>query len=118
MTRRWMAALGALLLSPVAASFAPRITRAADRTVLGRTFIVKDPQPGGDPSARGIVALGKELASDDTLVGDPLLNGATVEIIANGSSPTAEVFALPPGPYASGGHGWKASGSPPIGFTW
>src|SRR5262249_53357923 len=117
MTIRRMTAGGALMLA-MATAFSIPVARAADQTILGRTFVVKDPDPGVDPSARGIVALGKELLTDDSLVGDPLANGATIEIIANGMSPTQQTFTLPPGAYAAGGHGWKASGEPAIGFTW
>src|SRR5438046_9086403 len=67
---------------------------AADQTVRGKNFLVKDPKPGVDASKRGIGVVATESASDDSLVGNPLANGATVEIIANGTNPTDQVFTL------------------------
>src|SRR6266403_4999995 len=80
---------------------------AADHSVLGKSFLVKDPAPAGDPSLRSIVVAAKEPASDDALFGDPLANGATLEIIANGATSTVQTFSLPPGA-AVNGAGWKA----------
>jgi hypothetical protein len=91
---------------------------AADQTVLGKTFVVKDPQAGVDPSYRTVVARGKELLSDNAVVGDPVANGATVEIIANGASPTVQVFTLLPGAAVSGSPGWKTLGDPILGYSY
>jgi hypothetical protein len=85
---------------------------AADQTILGKSFVVKDPKPGVDASLRTVVVLGKELSSDDTIVGDPIANGATIEVIANGATPTTQTFTLP------AGAGWKALGSQPIGYSY
>src|SRR5262249_39073470 len=35
--------------------------------------------------------------SDDTIVGDPLVNGATLTVTANGATPTSGTFVLPSG---------------------
>ncbi len=75
------------------------VAASASQTILGKSFVVKDPSPGVDATKRKVVALGKELASPDTVVGDPVANGATIEIIANGASPTSQVFTLPAGAY-------------------
>src|SRR5262245_21756519 len=97
----------AVAASCILVSFWSPDARAADQTVLGKSFAVKDPQPGGDPSLRSIVTLGQEVSTDDTLVGDPLSSGATVEIVANGAIPSHQVFALPPGASVNGSAGWR-----------
>ena len=91
---------------------------AADQTVRGKNFLVKDPKPGVDASKRGIGVVATESASDDSLVGNPLANGATVEIIANGTNPTDQVFTLPAGAAAPGVPGWKALGNPVAGYMY
>jgi hypothetical protein len=93
-------------------------TTLPTETVLGKSYVVKDPAPGSDPSLRSVVVLGKELTSDDTITGNPLIDGATVEVIANGASPTDQVFALPAGASVAGSPGWKALGSPVIGYSY
>ena len=37
----------------------------ADQTILGKSFLVKDPEPGVDPAKRKIVVFGKELSPND-----------------------------------------------------
>jgi len=86
--------------------------------VLGKSFVAKDPAPGVAPSLRNVIVLGKEPASDDTLVGDPLANGATVEIIANGATPTVQVFSLPAGAAVNGAPGWRTLGNPAVGYSY
>ncbi len=70
------------------------IAHAADQTVLGRELILKNPSTSGK---RKIIVKANETASDDTLVGDPVTNGATVTISANGATPTGETYRLPTG---------------------
>jgi cysteine-rich repeat protein len=94
------------------------LARAAEQSVLGKTFVVKDPKPGVDPSKRTVVVLGKELLSSNTISGDPVGSGATVEIVANGTSPSSQVFTLPAGASSGGLPGWKALGNPIIGYTY
>src|SRR5262245_53410198 len=107
----------AIVMSMVAIHHAR--ARAADQTVLGKSYAVRDPAPGVDATKRSLTVQGKELLSDDTVVGDPIANGATIEIIANGASPGTQTFTLPPGALPSGGTtGWKASGDPPIGYSY
>ena len=91
---------------------------AADQTVLGKTLLVKDPKPNVDASKRGVGVLGKESASSDTLMGNPVANGATVEIIANGTTPSDQVFTLPAGAAGPGTPGWKALGKPVNGYSY
>jgi hypothetical protein len=87
-------------------------------TVLGKSFVVKDPAPGVDASLRSVVVVGKEQESGDSIAGNPLANGATIEIIANGASSSAQTFTLPPGAYVAGSPGWKAIGNPVIGYSY
>jgi len=91
---------------------------AVDQTVRGKNFLVKDPKPGVDTSKRGIGVVATESASDDSLVGNPLANGATVEIIANGTNPTDQLFTLPAGAATPGVPGWKALGNPVAGYMY
>src|SRR5437867_1181243 len=91
---------------------------AADQTVRGKNFLVKDPKPGVDASKRGIGVVATESASNDSLVGNPLANGATVEIIANGTNPGDQVFTLPAGAAGPGVPGWKALGNPVAGYMY
>jgi hypothetical protein len=107
-----------LTVAGALSAFVSPSARAADQTVRGKTFVVKDPKPGVDASLRSVVVLGKELPNDDSVIGDPIANGATVEIIANGASSTAQVFPLPPGASMAGSPGWKALGSPVIGYSY
>jgi cysteine-rich repeat protein len=86
------------------------------QTILGKSFLVKDPRPlgaptGGNPDKRAVVILGKEGNSDNTVSGDPIANGVTITIFANGRTATSQIIqvpggAKPPGPV----HGWKAAG--------
>src|SRR5262245_31178905 len=72
----------------------------ADQTILGKSFLIKDPQPGIDATKRKIVVLGKEPNPDDSVVGNPTQVGATIEIIANGGTSGSQVFNMPQA-------GWK-----------
>lgn len=82
-------ALVGLLVLSIASS-----THAADQTVRGSALVVKNPST---PTKRKISVKAKETATDDTIVGNPITNGATVTITANGASPTAETYELPAG---------------------
>src|SRR5262245_17223745 len=90
---------------------------AADQLILGKLLLVKDPQPGVDPTKRSIVVFGKELASPNTLMGDPLNNGAFVEVIANGASSSSQTFAMPAGVFNSV-WGWKTPRHPVFGYLY
>jgi len=45
-------------------------------------------------------------------VGDPTVNGATLRVIARGTTGSDQTFTLPAGP------GWRLIGSPPIGYRY
>jgi acetyl esterase/lipase len=70
------------------------VAHASDQTVRGSQLILKDPST---PDRRKITVKAKENASHDTLVGDPVANGATVTITANGAEPSEETYTLPTG---------------------
>jgi predicted esterase len=70
------------------------VADAADQTVLGRSLVVKDPSSA---TKRKITVKAKETGSDDSLVGDPVANGATVTITLDGMTPGVETYGLPAG---------------------
>lgn len=76
------------------------VVHAADQTVHGTTLIVKDP---GTAAKRKITVKAKEAASDNTLVGDPTVSGASITITASGATPTSQTFTLPAGTSAMTG---------------
>jgi hypothetical protein len=85
---------------------------ASDQTVLGKSFIVKNPSSA---DKRKVTSSAKELNSANTITGDPTLSGsaggAILTIIANGASPSTQTFNLPQGTSVSGKFFWKASGT-------
>jgi hypothetical protein len=71
------------------------LSHAADQIVLGNQLLVK---AGSTPDKRKIVVKAKEVdAIDNTIVGDPVANGATVTISANGGTSTIQTFSMPTG---------------------
>jgi len=90
---------------------AASVVHAEGLSVLGKTFMVRDPAPGSDPSRRSVVVLGKEARSDDVVVGNPIAAGATIELTADGDSPTTQTVRLPPGPPDATSAGWKMLGT-------
>ena len=74
----------------------PGRARAADQTVLGSVLVVANP---GTPDRRQITMRAAEHGSDDTLVGDPVADGATVAITVDGAQ--TESHALPTGTSAT-----------------
>jgi hypothetical protein len=81
---------------------------AADQTILGKSLIVKNPA-GAD--RRKIASTAKEIASPNTLTGDPTIGGAVLTVIANGASPTSQTFNLPQGTTISGKPFWRTTGA-------
>ena len=93
--------------------------RAATQEVLGKLFLLKDPKPVGnpggvDPTKRKALVLGKASPSLLTVMGDPVANGATVTLVANGAHPSTQMVTIPPG-LLSGGQGWQVTST---GFVW
>ena len=84
---------GLLLLGFVLLPALP-VAHAGDQIVHGVTLIVKDP---GAAAKRKVTLKAKETATDNTLVGDPTVDGATVTITLDGASPSTQTFTLPAG---------------------
>lgn len=80
----------------------PVAPSVVSQTVAGKSLVIQDNSSGADPKKRRVEARAKEPSSPNTIVGDPTVGGATLEIIANGTNPTSQVFSLP------ASH-WKAS---------
>ena len=84
---------GLLLLGFILLPALP-VAHAADQIVHGVTLIVKNP---GAAAKRKVTLKAKETATDNTLVGDPTVDGATVTITLDGASPSTQTFTLPAG---------------------
>jgi hypothetical protein len=81
-------ALGSLLV------FGAGLAYAADQTILGNTFLVKNPSTA---DKRKIIGKAKESGSPNTIVGNPTVTGGSLTITASGGTPSAQVFLLPQG---------------------
>ncbi len=81
---------------------------AADQTILGNQLLVKDP---GVATKRTVSSTAKERTSANTIVGDPRLGGAVLEITVNGGAASAQRFDLPQGTASTGKPFWSASGT-------
>lgn len=102
-----------MLLAALVASILPAVGHAADQTVLGKAFLLKDP---GVPEKRKIVVKAVEHTSDDTVVGDPTTQGATLTVRAEGTSPSTQSWYLPVGTSVKGKPFW--SGDATKGFKY
>jgi hypothetical protein len=85
---------------------------AAEQTILGKSFTVK--QKPGDATSRKITGSAKEKNSSNTFgIGNPTLSGsaggAILQIFANGANSTAQTFTLPQGTSSTGKQFWNAS---------
>jgi hypothetical protein len=92
-----------VLLASSLVLFALGTARAVDQTVLGQSLVIKNPSTA---EKRKITVKAKEKSSDDSIVGDPITNGATVTITANGSSTSEETNTLSAGANAAGKPFW------------
>lgn len=99
--------LGALLVPAVLAT-AAGLVGAADQTILGDQLIVKN---AGVAAKRAISGSAKERASANTIVGDPRVGGAALEIMVNGGAASTQRFVLPQGTSLSGKPFWSATGA-------
>ena len=59
-----------------------RSAAATNQTVLGRVFLVTNPDPA-DPTKRRVKVVAREASGSSSIVGDPTLNGATLFVVAN-----------------------------------
>ena len=85
--------------------------RGEDQFLLGRRLVVKDSSAGTDGSKRRVVATAREKKSPNTIVGDPVSNGALLEVTARGGNTTTQQFLLSPGVDRRGSSFWTALGS-------
>lgn len=83
-----------LLLPTVLAVFVPMLALAAEQLILGNKLLLRDP---GTTEKRKVLVKAREKASPNTIVGDPVVNGATLTITANGATATSQLFLLPGG---------------------
>ena len=86
------------------AAAAAGVAIAADQTILGNKFQVKNP---GAVTKRKIKGTAKEKASPNTLVGNPTSGGATLEVFANGGTSTNQTFNMPSSGWTSINGGFK-----------
>src|SRR5262245_9116303 len=80
----------------VACTMLVGLAYAADQQVLGKKLSVID--TGHDPSLdtkRRILIVGKDRGQ--TIVGNPVVTGATVTVTLDGGTPTSQTFDLLPG---------------------
>ena len=83
--------------------FAAGLAYASDQTILGNSLTVKNPST---VNKRRITGKGKELASPNTIVGNPTVNGALLTIRASGGTPTTQTFVLAQGTNGAGKPFW------------
>jgi hypothetical protein len=93
------------------------IAGAAEQTVLGTAFTVKNPT--GANEKRVVVGVAKEKGGGVTLEGDPTLSGvaggAILDVFADGTNPSEQRFVLPQGLDFFGKPFWKATST---GYTY
>jgi hypothetical protein len=77
-----------------------------EQHLLGKFILLKDPQPGVDPTRRKLVIKAREAQSPNPLTGNPVTGGATLEILVDGAAPSSQTFVLP-----SGAAFWRALGT-------
>jgi hypothetical protein len=87
--------------------FGQRYDASGRQTVLGKLVKLVNPIAG----VRRVEVRGTESRTNNTVLGDPLTYGATMEVIAHGNVDQDQTFALPPGVGGPGVPGWTSSGS-------
>ncbi len=90
------------------------VAHAADQTILGSILLVKNPST---PDKRKVVGKAKETGSPNTIVGDPVVSGATLTVTANGAVPTSQTFTLPVGTSSTGKAFWSGSAAKGFKYT-
>ncbi len=84
--------------------FAAGLAYAADQTILGSSFLVKNK---GTAASQKVLGKAKEKGSPNTIVGNPTVAGGTLKIDANGGTPSTQTFALPQGVSITGKPFWS-----------
>lgn len=82
--------------------------------IRGKKLQMKDPLPDIAPAYRSVQVEGETNGGGHNIVGDPVVDGATLQLVANGATPSVQTFFLAPGPQIDGAAGWKAIGSTPV----
>jgi hypothetical protein len=107
-----------LALAAAVAGLLAGSARAGDQTVLGRSIAVKSTP--GDATRRRVTGSAKERQSPNTVIGDPTMaggtGGAVLTIVANGGTPSVQMFVLNQGTSTAGEPFW--SGDAVRGFTY
>src|SRR5262249_39830757 len=86
---------------------------AAEQTVRGRKLAIVSP---GGSAPRKVTCTGHETGSPNTLVGDPTVDGGSLDVIANGGTSSSQSFPLPQGTSTSGKRFW--TGTAATGFKY
>lgn len=82
------------LVVVIAAVLATAVPGAA-QAILGAKFaLIEKP---GFPTTRKLSLKAQEAVSLEAITGDPFTNGATLQVIVNGTTPSSQTMALPPG---------------------
>jgi hypothetical protein len=83
---------------------------ATGRPILGKKILVKDPT--GNEIQRGVIALGKESTTDigPAIIGNPVANGATLRVIANGMVDSDQTYVLDAAGWSALATGFKYAG--------
>ena len=87
-------------------AFLATTVHGADQPIFGSQFLVKNPST---PERRSFVGKAKEKSSPNSLVGDPVVDGATLTVRAEGDNPTAQTFLLPQGTGLNGREFWSGN---------
>jgi hypothetical protein len=94
----------AVLLSLAALGLRVHPASSADQLVLGKVFLVANPDPG-EPGRRRVKVVGREASGSSSIVGDPTASGAMLFVVANDATAPPEegaFFVLP-------ASGWSAT---------
>jgi hypothetical protein len=69
------------------------VAQAANQNVLGNAIVIKDPQAAAAPNPKQKITV-KAKDTGETIVGDPVANGATLRITTSGDNPTTQSFTM------------------------
>lgn len=95
----------ALGLAAGVAALAAGLAAAADQLILGKVLLVREPK--ATPASRVVKVVAREVASPNTVVGDPTVSGATARIIVHGATGSDATFTLPAAGWIAKPAGYK-----------
>jgi hypothetical protein len=78
------------------AALAVTVSPAEAQTILGNRFDFKE-KPGV-PESRRLIIRAQEALSPELVTGDPVTNGAVLQVIVNGGTASSQTITLPAGP--------------------